>query len=582
MRVCKQAAVIVVVLLLFIFLLLCIVSSTASAWAIQDFTSEISIRKDSSLSVVEKIKVDFEAESSRGIYRDIPVKYQRGASNYNLRLKIFSVEDEFARAQQFKVTKEGRYLRIRIGSPDRYVQGVHTYYIFYEVKRAINYFDNHDELYWNVTGDEWEVPILKANAVVNFPERIIQEELAWESFTGPRGSTTSKAHVYQEAENIIFNVENLSSREGLTILLSFSKGHLDAPHPLLKSVWFLQDNGFFILPLVVFICMFVLWLARGKNPDIRRSLMVRYHPPAQITPSEAGTIVDERVDITDITAMAIDLAVRGYFKINQVASTKLLFLSKKDYIFQLLKEDYPADPNLKKHERYFLMGIFEGGKKEVALSTLKNKFYLHIPTIKNSIYSELTRSGHFSAHPDKIRKGYLGVGLFLIFAGFFLARVFPRLDIVVSVPLSGVIIIAFSFVMPRLTLKGVNVLHELLGLREFLRRVEKDRLKKLLQEEPLLFDKLLAYAMVMGVADEWAETFQDLYTTPPSWYESSLGVGARFHALFFVAELGESLRMMGDTFTSSPPRVSAASGKSGWGGGGFSGGGFGGGGGGKW
>ncbi|MBE0477785.1 DUF2207 domain-containing protein [Candidatus Aerophobetes bacterium] len=577
---CAHVAGLFVIFLLFIF------AFAAFPWVIQDFTSQINIGKDSTLSVVEKITVDFQAESSRGIYRDIPVKYKRGAYNYNLRLKIFSVEDETGEDYQFKVTNEGRYIRIRIGNPDRYVQGINTYHIFYQVKRAINYFESHDELYWNVTGDEWDVPIIRTEAVVGFPDRITQEEffeeLSWESFSGPWGSITSRANVYEEDGNIIFNVENLRPREGLTILVSFPKGYLDVPHPLLETLWFFQDNGFFVLPIVVFIFMFLLWLATGKNPDVRRSVMVRYHPPAKLTPSEAGTIVDERVDITDITAMVIDLAVRGYFKIKQVASTKLLFLSKKDYIFNLLKEDYPNDANLKKHERSFLMGIFEGGKKEVALSSLKNKFYLHLSGIKNSVYAELTREGYFSAQPDKIRKVYFGFGLFLIFIGFFLARAFVRLDIMVSMPLSGAIIIAFSFVMPRLTLKGVNILYELLGLREFIKRVEKDRLRKLLQEEPLLFDKILPYAMAMGVADEWAEAFQDLYTTPPNWYESSLWVGGRFHTPVFVAELGESLRMMGDTLSSSPPRASASSGKSGFGGGGFSGGGFGGGGGGKW
>ncbi|GAG71673.1 unnamed protein product, partial [marine sediment metagenome] len=113
--------------------------------------------------------------------------------------------------------------------------------------------------------------------------------------------------------------------------------------------------------------------------------------------------MDERADLTDITAMAIDLAVRGYMKIKQTTSTKLLFLSKKDYYFTLLKKDYASDRDLKKHELSFLMGIFESGKTEVALSSLKNKFHLHLPSIRNSLYQGLTRNGYFSARPDKMR-----------------------------------------------------------------------------------------------------------------------------------------------------------------------------------
>ena len=232
--------------------------------------------------------------------------------------------------------------------------------------------------------------------------------------------------------------------------------------------------------------------------------------------------------------MAVDLAVRGYMKIKQTTSKKLLFLSKRDYIFGLVKEDYLADHELKQHEKFFLTGIFESGKKEVTLSSLKNKFYLHLPTISDSIYRQLTREGCFSAHPQRIRRNYLTFGSILVIGGIILARLFARLDALIALPVAGAIIVGFSFIMPRLTIKGVNLLYQILGLKEFVKRAEKDRLERLSQEDPILFDRVLPYAMVMG-----------------------------------------------DTFSSSPPRTSAAAGGSGFGGG-FSGGGFGGGGGGTW
>ena len=566
--------------LLCIFLL-CIFASGAWAWSIGDFSSEITIHRDSTLAVMERITVDFQSESHHGIYRDIPVKYKRGTSNYNLRLKVISVEDEVGRDYQYKVTGEGRYIRVRIGDPHRYVQGVRTYRIFYQVDRGINYFKEHDELYWNVTGDEWNVPIERAQASISFSEETTWEEVSSRSFSGPRGSTTSQARVYREDGNLVFDVENLRAREGLTIVLSLPKGYVNRPHPLLEVLWFIQDNGLFALPVVVFIIMFLLWFVRGRNPQIHKSVMVRYHPPAKLTPSEAGTIIDEKVDITDITAMTVDLAVRGYMKIKQTTSKKLLFLSKRDYIFTLVKEDYLADPELKQHEKFFLTGIFEGGKKEVMLSSLKNKFYLHLPTIRDSIYRQLTREGCFPAHPQKIRRNYLTFGLILVIGGIIVARFFTRLDALIALPASGAIIVGFSFIMPRLTAKGVNLLYQVLGLKEFIKRAEKDRLERLSQEDPILFDRVLPYAMVMGVADEWAEAFRDLYRNPPTWYEASSWATTRFYTALLVADLGEGLRIMGDTFSSSPPRTSAASGGSGFGGG-FSGGGFGGGGGGTW
>ncbi len=556
-------------------------TSSAWCWTIQDFTTEIIISKDSTLTIGEKITVDFQSEFHHGIYREIPVKYKRGATNYNLRLKVISVEDERGGAYPHKVTRKGRYTGVRIGDPDRYVQGINTYNILYQIQRGINYFDDHDELYWNVTGDEWNVPIQRAKAVISFPQEIPRKELSWRSFTGPRGSTTSKAGFYWEDGHLIASLEDLRPREGLTVVLSLPKGYLTKPRPFLKTLWFIQDNGFFAIPVVVFIIMFLLWFTRGRNPRVPRSIMVRYHPPSQLTPSEAGTIIDERADLADITAMVVDLAVRGYIKIKQIVSTKLLFLSQRDYIFTLLKEDYLNESDLKKHERSFLRGIFEAGKKEVTLSSLKNKFYIHLPPIRDSIYRELTGNGYFSGRPDKIRKSYLSFGLVLVVGGLFLALFFNRVDLLVSLPMSGAIIIAFSFVMPRLTTAGVDMLYQILGLKEFIKRAEKDRLKRLSQEDPAVFDRVLPYAMVMGVADEWAEGFQDLYREPPTWYESSTWPATRFYTALLVADLGEGLRTMGDTFSSSPPRTSAASGGSGFGGG-FSGGGFGGGGGGTW
>jgi len=505
-------------------LLVCFFTSRAWGWTIENFTSEITLGNDSTLTVNEHITVDFQLESKHGIYRDIPVRYKRGAVNYNLRLKVISVTDQDGTDHPYETSRKGTYASIRIGDPSRYVRGIQTYDVSYRVERGINYFNDHDELYWNVTGDEWDVTIGEAKALINLPDEIDQKEVTWKSFTGPRGSTSSKARVYWEGSRLVATLDNIGPREGLTIVVSIPKGYLIQPGIFLRILWLVQDNGFFLVPVIVFVLMFLLWFTRGRNPKIERSIMVKYRPPPELTPSEAGTLMDERADLTDITAMAIDLAVRGY---------------------------------------------------------MKNKFHLHLPSIRNSLYQGLTRNGYFSARPDKMRKAYMGFGMALIIGGFFLARSFGRLDLMISFPLSGAIVIAFSFIMPRLSVKGVLMLYELLGLKEFINRAEKDRLERLSKEDPTVFDRVLPYAMVMGVADEWAEAFKDLYREPPGWYESSAWPVTGFYTALLVADLGEGLRTMGATFSSSPSRTSAASGGSGFSGG-FSGGGFGGGGGGSW
>jgi len=557
------------------------VVGVAQAWFIRDFCTHVTVNPDSSLLVREEIHVDFESESRHGIFRRIPVSYRRGSLKYNLRLKVLAVEDEKGQSYPYRVSRQGRYREIKIGDPDRYISGSHWYTISYLVRRAINYFDEHDELYWNATGDEWLVPIDRARAMVSLPAAVPPDEVITRSFTGPRGSQESRAEVSQELDEIVFEVDNLRVQEGLTVVVGIPKGYLTKPGSITTIIWFLGDNWFFLVPLVVLILMLAIWMTSGRNPRVEESIMVHYHPPSDLTPSEAGTLVDERADLTDITAMIIDLAVRGYLKIEQLDSKKLLFFSNRDYRFELLKE-FTANPELKTHEQQFLTGIFAtqspGGT--VTLSSLKNKFYVHLPKIRKSLYQVLSREGYFYGRPDRIRGAYRGVGIALVVAGFFLMGILHRWEILVLLSVSGGIVLAFSTIMPRLTARGVRMVNQILGLKEFISRVEKDRLKRMSKEDPTLFDRILPFAMVLGVADEWADAFRDIYREPPGWFVSSHYVAGAFYTGMLVSDLGQATKTMGSTLASAPSQ--AGKGGSGFGGGGFSGGGFGGGGGGAW
>jgi uncharacterized membrane protein len=146
------------------------------------------------------------------------------------------------------------------------------------------------------------------------------------------------------------------------------------------------------------------------------------------------------------------------------------------------------------------------------------------------------------------------------------------------------IVFVFSPHMPRRTRKGRRAYEEILGFQEFMSRVDKDRLERMGGRTAEHFERCLPYAVVLGVADQWADAFADIYTEPPDWYHSP-GTGMRFTPRHFVSDVGNSLRTMEQTFASQPK----GSGSTGWssggafsGGGGFSGGGFGGGGGGSW
>ena len=156
--------------IIFVFLSI-FIFSTLQVFAkeqINSFDVNLYLSEDGSLRVEENIEYQFIDVYRHGIYRKIPFKYKKGKNNYNLRIDVLSVTDFSGNEYQTKITKSGDYLNIRIGDPDKKVTGIHGYRIEYLVNRAILFLDSHDELYWNVTGTEWDIPINSSSAKIHF------------------------------------------------------------------------------------------------------------------------------------------------------------------------------------------------------------------------------------------------------------------------------------------------------------------------------------------------------------------------------------------------------------------------------
>ncbi len=564
---------------------------------IADYRVEIDLHRDSTLTVVETIVVNFGQVLRHGIYRKIPFRYKRTVKRvpiaYNLRIRLISVTDERGNSYPVKAWREGDYIFWRIGDPKRYVSGLKTYRITYSVTCAINFFDDHDELYWNATGHEWEWDIARAHCIVNLPEGTDMNKVKATFYTGYFGSHERKGRMWREGNKWHFATGHLRQGEGLTIVIGLPKGVLQPPPAAKATMWFLADNWGFIvailLPLLTFATMFHRYWHYGRDPIWRESIVAQYRPPDDLTPAEVGVLLDERADSIDIVATVVDLAVKGYLKIREVETQRFLFFKGTDYEFVFLRD---GDAELKDHEQIVLNGLRMGlgeATQSVRLSELKERFYTYLERAKDSLYKTLTRNGFFAENPETVRGTYLGAGVFVgvavfVIGVFLVANNAPAgLALIVSGLLTGFTIAAFAPAMPRKTNKGARALWHILGFREFIRRVEKDRLERMLREDPNLFDKVLPYALVFGVADEWAEKFDGLLQRPPDWYESDRWTPTTFNARTFVYSLGDSVSSMRSVFPSSPSRSSGAGGgSSGFGGGGFSGGGFGGGGGGGW
>lgn len=583
--------------------------------SIENFHTDIRIDENSQIRVTETIAYDFGSEQRHGIYRNIPVKYKVRGGNYNLRLTDISVTDPNGRAYRFIPSKSGQDIVIKVGDPYAYVTGKVTYVLGYTVTRAINFFDDYDELYWNATGDEWNVPIDSASATVHYPQ--ISEDPQADCFAGTFGTTEKCDGTKVSRTETTFSQSTLTPGEGLTIVVGLPKEVIH-PLPLQQKLGFiLADNAILFLPIAAFVFFFFLWRKKGKDPRGRGTIIAQYDAPDNLTPTEVGTIIDERVENKDMSAALLNLAVHGYLKITKLEKK---LLSTQDYALERLRDGSDLTNTF---EKELLEALFKRKYQETAsalkilkallnvdtseenvpskepsenpvikLSSLKNKFYKDLRELQKTAYESTVQKGYFPENPQKVRTKYLvtyafGMGtIFFLFAFF---RQGVEVYEVIAFAVTEIIGIAFSFFMPVRTKKGVATREHILGLKLYLEVAEKDRIKfhnapnsadaplGKPEKNPKHFEVLLPYAMVLGVEKEWAEQFKDIYNEQPSWYSDPSGNA--FSAVLLANSLTDFSTASSANLASTPS--SASGGGSGFSGGG-GGGGFGGGGGGSW
>lgn len=582
-----------VVKLLLLLLGLPLISGSATAqahnWRVADFKDTISIAGDGKALVSEKITLAFVGQW-HGIHRTIPVEYPGPqGTNYTLFLDVLNVTDENGNKLKYDSSKSGAYRDLKIYIPDA-VDTTRVVNIDYSVRNGVRFFDSNNdssgegyaEFYWNVTGNDWPVPIDHASAFVTLPENAAGG-LRAQAFTGAYGSRQSEAAAEVKGADVLFETTHpLPMRGGVTIDIYIPQGVIQPPSALTKFGWFLSSNPILFLPLLTLAVMFALWYSVGRDPDPGVSVAPQYEPPKGFCPAEAGTLLDDTIHPRDITCTIVDLAVRGYIKIEEKVDTFLLF-HHKDYLFTLLK---PREQwtDLTPHERLMLNNIFVTGTG-THLSDLKNRFYTAIPLVREEIMSSLKSKGIYTLDPESAN-AYSIVAAVVIAILAVAVQVMGWMNLFYSIPLvigsvlvSAVIWWLFARQMTAKTVAGARARIAVLGFQEFLNRVDADRIK---QMTPDTFEKFLPYAMALGVEHHWAQAFDGIVKDPPNWYGSQSGyVG--FSPLFFSSSMNSMATDIFQVFTSAPRASSTGSGFSsggGFSGGGFSGGGFGGGGGG--
>jgi uncharacterized membrane protein YgcG len=597
-------------LALLLLLPLLLVARSAEAdegWVIISFDAEYVINQDGTVDVVEDIRVDFGPLQKHGILRDIPVEYEYDAdNNRRIDLDVISVDDG-GRPVQYETTKHGAVLNLRIGDPDVLVSGPQRYRITYRILAGLNPQASWDELYWNVTGNDWPVRIQNASAIVTAPAIIDVT-----CFQGPRGSTDQCDASASETSAQFTMTQPQAEGGGLTLVVALPKGAVTVQPPTLveqKSVEEQVRDFIGLGPAQIIVAIVAgaagfagvlryWWLAgrdrwlgdlqylTGDERERRRPLfakdsVVREYQPPEATnggrryrPAEIGTLLDERADTLDVSATIVDLAVRGYLRITEIEK-KIWLFGSNDYTLEKLK---PDDAGLLPYERKLFEGLFEDGDT-VQMSDLKNEFYTKLAEVKKRLYTQVVKSDRFfPQNPETVRNIHTGAGIGIIVIGVgaiaalgtYLGAAIVGLPIV----LAGLLMLLLSRSMARRTGPGREVYRRVLGFREYMTVAETDRQR--FNEEANLFQDYLPYAIVLGIVDKWAEVFEKLGIQPDTggWYVSS-------HA-FAPLAFSHSLQSFSSSMSSAIASTPGGSGGSGFGGGGSSGGGGGGGGGGSW
>ena len=564
-------------------LALCVAGAAAARQlVIQQFDAQIVVNSDGTIDVTENITAQFIGSNWHGLYRTIPVEYTTPQGlNYTLFLDVLSVADSNGKKLRYEESHEGRNEQFKIYVPDA-DNSTQTIVLTYRVSDAISFFDDHDELYWNITGTDSEVPFNAVTAHIVLPDGVTGlRAVAYTGVFGSRGQS-SEVEVNHNAVEIR-STRPLGFHEGLTAVVGFDKGFVHPPSAASKVFRFLRSNWPFFVPIAVFVVMFYLYWTRGRDPE-HGSVTVQYDPPDNLTPGECGTLVDNEASMRDITATLVDLAVKGYITIEQKDESHLLGLShSKSYTFHL-KKPAASWAQARPHEQAMLVALFDAGANpDVNLSDLQNHFYTNLPGIRDSIFDALMKDGYYLHRPDTVRQAYVGGGIvtavLFIAGGVWMSQQtgVPQLTWTIAGVLSGIVICGFGWFMPARTLSGWRTLEKLLGFEEFLGRVQKDQIERL-EKSPELFEKYLPYAMALHVEKKWVQAFSGIALQPPQWYQAPYG--SSFVPYLFVSELNLMSMQTGSVLASSPRSSGSFGGLggSGFGGGGGAGGGFGGGG----
>jgi uncharacterized membrane protein YgcG len=557
--------------------LLLLTAGLAADERILAFDSEIDIQADASLLITESIRVRAEGNQiRRGIYRDFPTRYRdRGGNRYRTTFNVLRVLRD-GQSEPFHTQRIGNGVRLYIGSSDTHLApGEYLYQLHYRTTRQLGFFDEFDELYWNVTGNGWAFPIDQASATITLPEPVAIKDLQVAVYTGAQGASGQDADWRTPGSKQVHfeTTRSLAPREGLTVAVGWPKGLVAEPGALQRIGWFLTDNLGALALLLGFLVTLAwylwAWNLKGRDPA-KGVIFPRFKPPQGLTPAACCYVLDMGLRAAAFTAAVISLGVKGYLRIDE-----------QDKDFTLYREAGSPRERASEGEKAVLEALLPQGSTSIELDDKNHSEF-------GSAHSGL------GAALAKEYKGRL-FNLNIIYAlPAFLASIVAGIAAIVFgatpflfffyVPLVMVMHALFVFLLRAPTPAGRHVMDEIEGFRMYLGTAERDRLG--LMKSPALtpevFEMFLPYAFALGVENGWCKRFEREFPQlhegegayQPGWYSGRLSGASAMSHISSGLSGGLSNAI---SSASSPPGSSSGSG-----GGGSSGGGGGGGGGGGW
>ncbi len=591
---------------------------------ILQYQVDIDIQENSKIEVTETITVRAEGQQiRRGIFRIIPtIRPDESGRNEPAPIEILSVQRD-GQQEEYHTERSRNSITLYLGQESVILSpGVYTYELKYLASNQIGFFEEYDELYWNVIGPDWSFPIQDYSVTLHLPGEA--EYLQGACYTGRPGSRSSDCMISAGAVSgqvVSRSDKGLRPGEGFTVAVAWPKGFVDAEN---AGAYNLQGKNFllYIVGLLIFVFFgYDRWKKVGQDPP-GQAVVPDWHPPANYSPAQISYLHNRQVTNTALSAALVSAAIKGVIRIEN-KKKKFTFhrngdsgqltpeesalvdglVPMEEFPFELKRSTYKSFERAKSSftgslkRNLNIRDYFKPNLRQAAAGSLLLALLTAIalgvglyPLIDNRILAMglvfviLVILILLLSIPFYIFKWYkwliiipVWVGLTAFFTVFYTTNIFFTEQYVLIAIIAGFTIILaawYNYLIYAPTVKGQQTKAEIQGFRMYLDKSEKAMLDYFTPPEktPELFEKLLPFAIALGVENRWGKKFKSVLdaaieqgTYSPLWYTGNIHQINTLHSNFQSA------------VSHAAPKSSSGSG-----GGGFSGGGGGGGGGGGW